>query len=160
VLEDLDAMIDDGNRAFFLNELDGFGSNAGVAVIATTNHPDKLDPAILDRPSRFDRKYHFELPQSVQREAYVAAWNRKLQPEMKLTDSVTGDLVVATEGFSFAYLKELLLSATVQWMSNDRKASMDEVVRQQVDLLRAQIKTTEPPATEERRLLKFFKRSA
>jgi AAA+ superfamily predicted ATPase len=160
VLEDLDAMIDDGNRAFFLNELDGFGSNAGVLVIATTNHPDKLDSAILDRPSRFDRKYLFELPQKVEREAYVAAWNRELQPEMKLTDSATGDLVVATEGFSFAYLKELLLSATVQWVSNDRKASMDEVVGQQVDLLRGQIRTTEVPANDQRRRFKFFKRGA
>src|ERR1043165_7693562 len=39
VLEDLDSMIDDRNRAFFLNELDGFQSNTGVVVLATTNHP-------------------------------------------------------------------------------------------------------------------------
>src|SRR5262245_1701838 len=117
VLEDLDAMIDDTNRAFLLNELDGFGSNAGVAVIATTNHPDKLDAAILDRPSRFDRKYHFALPQEVERESYVVGWNRELQTEMKLTSSGIEQVVGASEGFSFAYLKELLLSATVQWMS-------------------------------------------
>jgi len=160
VLEDLDAMIDDGNRAFFLNELDGFGANAGVAVIATTNHPDKLDAAILDRPSRFDRKYHFALPQRAERESYVVAWNTELQPDMKLTSSGIEQVASATEGFSFAYLKELLLSATVQWMSRDREMSMDEVVGQQVDLLRGQIKTTEEPEVAQRSRLKFFKRSA
>ncbi|HKE58464.1 MAG TPA: AAA family ATPase [Pyrinomonadaceae bacterium] len=160
VLEDLDAMINDENRAFFLNELDGFGSNAGVAVIATTNHPDKLDAAILDRPSRFDRKYHFQLPQNVERESYVVAWNKELQPEMKLSSSGVDHVVAATEGFSFAYLKELLLSATVHWMTQERKVSMDEVVRQQVELLRGQIKTTEEPKVTQRGRLKFFKRSA
>ena len=50
VFEDLDALITDENRSFFLNELDGFAANAGILTIATTNHPDKLDPAILDRP--------------------------------------------------------------------------------------------------------------
>ena len=62
VLEDLDSLITDENRSFFLNELDGFAANAGILTIATTNHPGRLDPAILDRPSRFDRKYHFGLP--------------------------------------------------------------------------------------------------
>ena len=51
VLEDLDSLIKDENRAFLLNELDGFADNEGVVVIASTNHPEKLDPAILDRPS-------------------------------------------------------------------------------------------------------------
>ena len=55
VLEDLDSMIDNENRSFFLNELDGFESNTGLVVLATTNHADRLDPAILNRPSRFDR---------------------------------------------------------------------------------------------------------
>jgi len=60
VLEDLDSMVDGSNQSFLLNELDGFHPNNGLVVLATTNHPEKLDPAILDRPSRFDRKYYFE----------------------------------------------------------------------------------------------------
>ena len=67
VLEDLDSMITNENRAFFLNELDGFSANTGVAVLATTNHPEKLDTAILERPSRFDRKYYFNLPAEPER---------------------------------------------------------------------------------------------
>src|SRR2546426_1041679 len=86
VLEDLDALIEDQNRAFLLNELDGFADNEGVVVIASTNHPEKLDPAILDRPSRFDRKYRFDLPALAERLVYVKHWNRTLQLEMQLTD--------------------------------------------------------------------------
>src|ERR1041385_9140987 len=51
VLEDLDSMIDNDNRAFFLNELDGFNSNTGVVVLATTNNTKKPDSSILDRKS-------------------------------------------------------------------------------------------------------------
>src|SRR6185436_14121772 len=112
VLEDLDSMIDDNNRSFFLNELDGFESNTGLVVLATTNHPEKLDPAILDRPSRFDRKYHFNLPAAPERLAYVAAWNRRLEAELRLSEIAIGKVVQQTENFSFAYMKELFVSAT------------------------------------------------
>jgi AAA+ superfamily predicted ATPase len=111
VLEDLDSLIDKENRAFFLNELDGFAMNTGVVVIATTNHPEKLDPAILDRPSRFDRKYYFTLPAPPERLAYVVSWNQSLKPELRVTEVSLPKLVEATDGFSFAYLKELFLSS-------------------------------------------------
>src|SRR5205085_9034892 len=62
VLEDLDSLVTPRNRSFFLNELDGFAANIGIVTLATTNHPERLDPSILDRPSRFDRKYPFDLP--------------------------------------------------------------------------------------------------
>jgi len=139
VLEDLDSMIDDNNRAFFLNELDGFHSNTGMVVLATTNHPEKLDSSILDRPSRFDRKYYFQLPADTERRAYVAKWNCELQHEMRLTEKGAARLVSKTQDFSFAYLKELLVSSMVQWISLGGFRSMDEVILAQTDLLRKQI---------------------
>jgi len=139
VLEDLDSMIDDNNRAFFLNELDGFHSNTGIVVLATTNHPEKLDSSILDRPSRFDRKYYFQLPADVERRAYVASWNCELQREMHITEKASARLVSETQDFSFAYLKELLVSSMVQWVSLGGSQSMDEVIVAQTDLLRKQI---------------------
>ncbi|KAL0562813.1 hypothetical protein V5O48_019265, partial [Marasmius crinis-equi] len=56
VLEDLDSLITDSNRSFFLNQLDGLEGNDGLLVIGTTNHFDRLDPGLSSRPSRFDRK--------------------------------------------------------------------------------------------------------
>ena len=55
VLEDLDSLVNDENRSFFLNQIDGFEQNHGLMILATTNHPDRIDSAIIDRPSRFDR---------------------------------------------------------------------------------------------------------
>lgn len=139
VLEDLDAMIHGESRAFFLNELDGFQANTGLVVLATTNHPEQLDTAILDRPSRFDRKYYFNLPAEAERLAYIQKWNSKLQPDLRLSD--TGAVAVGrkTENFSFAYLKELFVSSLAQWMSTSGAMSMDEVILGQLKLLRGQM---------------------
>ena len=141
VLEDLDSMIDDKNRAFLLNELDGFKSNTGVVVLATTNHPEKLDSAILDRPSRFDRKYYFELPAEAERLAYIGKWNEELQPELRVSKCAAVEVVRKTQNFSFAYLKELFVSSMVQWVSIGNGGSMDNVIVAQADVLRAQVKT-------------------
>ena len=56
VLEDLDSLINSLNRSFFLNQLDGIEGNDGLLVVGTTNHIDRLDIGLLNRPSRFDRK--------------------------------------------------------------------------------------------------------
>ncbi len=139
VLEDLDSMIDDNNRSFFLNEVDGFQPNTGVVVLATTNHPEKLDASILDRPSRFDRKYHFQLPAKAERLAYIDKWNGELQAELRLSLNGAGAVVSETEGFSFAYLKELFVAATLEWMSQGRGRSMDDIVLAQAVMLREQM---------------------
>lgn len=141
VLEDLDSMIDDKSRAFLLNELDGFRSNTGVVVLATTNHPEKLDAAILDRPSRFDRKYYFTLPSDSERLSYIRKWNDELQPEMRVTEAM--EIVRRTEGFSFAYLKELLVASMMEWVSGAGSASMNHVIRTQTELLLSQISNKE-----------------
>ena len=87
VLEDLDSLITEHNRSFFLNELDGFAANTGVVTIASTNYPERLDAAILARPSRFDRKYHFGLPGAAERLAYMELWRAGLDDAMRPTAS-------------------------------------------------------------------------
>lgn len=138
VLEDLDSMIDEKSRSFFLNELDGFAANTGIVVVATTNHPEKLDPAILDRPSRFDRKYQFDLPAPAERTAYVAHWNEQLQPQLRLSVKGVNEVVSATDGFSFAYIKELFLSSMMRWATQE-KVSMDRLILEEAARLRSQI---------------------
>jgi AAA+ superfamily predicted ATPase len=142
VLEDLDSLVTDDNRSVFLNELDGFTDNSGILTIATTNHAEKLDVAIIDRPSRFDRKYHFELPAKPERQAYLEFWNAAIQPELRLSKAGLREVAEATEGFSFAYLKELMMSSIMAWIGSAEHGSMDRLMREQVGLLRAQMTTT------------------
>ena len=62
IFEDLDSMITEDTRSFFLNEVDGLESNDGIMMIGSTNYLEKLDAGITKRPSRFDRKYHSTSP--------------------------------------------------------------------------------------------------
>lgn len=149
VLEDLDTLLTSGNRSYILNELDGFAGNDGILTLATTNYPEKLDPAILDRPSRFDRKYHFELPAAAERRAYLSRWNTRLGAELQLSEPGLLAAVDLTDGFSFAYLKELMLSATMAWMSTAETGTMDTVIADQARLLRSQMRTAQPADQDE-----------
>lgn len=149
VLEDLDTLITPQNRSFFLNELDGFASNIGIVALATTNHPERLDPSILDRPSRFDRKYPFDLPEVAERSAYITMWNDSLKPSLRLSDESLANISGMTEGFSFAYLKELFLSSKMRWIANPQQGTMEAVMTEQVGKLREQMMTVNTlPAPE------------
>jgi SpoVK/Ycf46/Vps4 family AAA+-type ATPase len=139
VLEDIDSLITDKNRSIFLNELDGFASNTGVVVIATTNHPERLDPSILDRPSRFDRKFYFEPPGTEERLRYARRWNDALQAEMRLDEKVLAEVVALTEGFSFAYMKELFISAMMEWINSPGLREVGAVMLERVARLREQM---------------------
>jgi hypothetical protein len=140
VFEDLDGMIHDGNGSFFLNQLDGIGDVSGLLTIATTNHPERLDPAIADRPSRFDRKYHFGLPNVVERASYIASWNDRVAAEMRIDGSELGALVPQTDGFSFAYLRELYVSSMTRWMVAQKVGTMGGILVDQLVTLRSQMR--------------------
>jgi AAA+ superfamily predicted ATPase len=139
VLEDLDSLITPQNRSYFLNELDGFAGNDGLLTLATTNHPERLDPAIVDRPSRFDRKYPFDLPELEERQRYIDQWNGGLREALRLSPEAIGRLAEETAEFSFAYLKELFLSSTMRWIESAGARSMDEVMEEQAPVLREQM---------------------
>jgi transitional endoplasmic reticulum ATPase len=79
VFEDLDSVVSDQVRSFFLNEVDGLSRNDGIFVVGCTNHLELLDPGISKRPSRFDRKYLFPNPSETQREQYCHYWQGKLK---------------------------------------------------------------------------------
>ncbi len=139
VLEDLDSLLTDENRSFFLNELDGFAANQGIVTVASTNHPERLDPAIRDRPSRFDRKYHFDLPDNSVRQAYITLWNNQLKTAMRLSPLSVSKIATMTDGFSFAYLKELLLSSMIRWMAEMTNTGIEEILVSQIAILQEQI---------------------
>lgn len=140
VLEDLDSLVDDANRSFFLNEMDGFATNAGILTIATTNHPEKLDPAILERPSRFDRKIRFDPPGREDRLRFLRLADERREPAAKATHEDLELLADATKGFSFAYLKEVGLSGLMAWMADPRHGQIGAAMLAQVETLRGQMK--------------------
>ena len=92
-----------------LVEMDGITDNAGIVVIAATNRPDVLDPALL-RPGRFDRQITVSLPDRRGRKAIleVQARNKKLAPEIDLDA-----LAKRTPGFSGADLENVLNEAAI-----------------------------------------------
>jgi hypothetical protein len=147
VFEDLDAQITPRNRSFFFNQLDGFSPNAGLLVLATTNHADRLDPAIVERPSRFDRKYHFPLPDADSRSIFLRRWTERLDPHLRLRSGPHAKVVEETDGFSFAYLKELCLSAVLRWMKHRPADGLYPFLLSQLDLLRAQMRSEHERAT-------------
>ncbi|MFT6899615.1 MAG: cell division protease FtsH [Paraglaciecola sp.] len=106
-----------------LVEMDGFGGNEGVIVIAATNRPDVLDPALL-RPGRFDRQVHVGLPDIRGREQILKVHMRKVP----LGDNVQASLIArGTPGFSGADLANLVNEAALfAARSGKRTVSMEE----------------------------------
>lgn len=107
-----------------LVEMDGFTKSEGVIVLAATNRPDILDPALL-RPGRFDRQIHVGAPDSSEREQIL-----KVHAKGKcLTDSVDLHAVaMATAGFTGADLSNLLNEAAILAAREDRPAlNMDDI---------------------------------
>ncbi|KAJ1309035.1 hypothetical protein OPQ81_004716 [Rhizoctonia solani] len=141
VLEDLDALINDENRSFFLNEIDGLENNDGLFIVGTTNHFERLDPGLSDRPSRFDRKYTFALPNRDERIQYAQYWQRKLKDnkEISFPDSLVDKVADLSPGFSFAYLKEAFVSTLVSMVGVHDGGQFEKLLVKQILKLKEQI---------------------
>lgn len=113
IFEDIDSLVNISVRSYFLNEVDGLESNHGILMIGSTNHLEQLDPGIAKRPSRFDRKYLFDVPNRDERVQYCEYWRRKLSDNKKIDfpKELSGKIADLTENFSFAYMKEAFVAA-------------------------------------------------
>ena len=100
-----------------LVEMDGFGSNEGVIVMAATNRQDILDPALL-RPGRFDRQIYVGLPDIRGREEILKVHARK---KPLAEDASLSDLAKATAGFTGADLENLLNEAALLAARSDKR---------------------------------------
>ncbi|MGN8939363.1 ATP-dependent zinc metalloprotease FtsH [Bittarella sp. HCP28S3_D9] len=123
-----------------LVELDGFGANEGVIVIAATNRRDVLDPALL-RPGRFDREVYVGYPDIKGREEIlqVHARNKPLGPDVDL-----GVIAKTTNGFTGADLANLLNEAALLAARKNRKAITE------ADIQEATIKVVAGPEKKSR----------
>jgi len=132
VFEDVESISEGGDRAYskrssFLNFIDGPKTMENTLFLATTNHPDLVDPALIDRPSRFDRIYKVDLPNEECRKQFLLKYFPELKKESK---DVLDKYIQDTKDFSGAYFKELFIVTGIQ------KCSLPEAISN----LRKQIK--------------------
>ena len=103
VIEDIDG-IDSYKRSELLNFLDGISSPSKCYFIATTNHLDRVDFALSNRPSRFDMVVEIGLPKPETREEIIKIYFKDFLDQFDMQEAVK-----LTEGFSGAYIKELYI---------------------------------------------------
>jgi AAA+ superfamily predicted ATPase len=152
-IEDIDGLVTKDNRTIFLNEMDGFTSNDGLLVIASSNYPEKIDEALLRRPSRFDQVFHLAAPKTAERITFC----RRLLTRPDLADHLAPDFDIdglarrvadVTQGFTPAYLKEAFVSAALCRAQNGALVldqQYAEAVIAQVQELRAHLTSTKNP---------------
>ena len=135
-----------------LTEMDGFGANEGIIIIAATNRPDVLDPALL-RPGRFDRQITVSLPDIKGREEIlgVHARNKKLAKGVTLEN-----LAKRTPGFSGADLENLLNEAALLAVRrNKEEITMSEVDEATDRVLMGPAKTSRKYTENDRKLVAY-----
>ena len=133
-----------------LTEMDGFGVNEGIIIIAATNRPDVLDPALL-RPGRFDRQVTVSLPDAKEREEIL-----KVHARNKTFDKSVNLAAISqrTPGFSGADLENLLNEAALLAVRRNKNAiGMDEVDEATDRVLMGPAKTSRKITEKEKRLV-------
>ena len=135
-----------------LTEMDGFGTNEGIIIIAATNRPDVLDPALL-RPGRFDRQVTVSLPDKNARKEILAvhAKNKVLDKTVTLDN-----LAKRTPGFSGADLENLLNEAALLTVRRNKKAiTMSEIDEATDRVMMGPAKVTKKYTEKEKRLVAY-----
>ena len=135
-----------------LTEMDGFGANEGIIIIAATNRPDVLDPALL-RPGRFDRQVTVNLPDVRGREEILAVHSRN----KKLADGITlENLAKRTPGFSGADLENLLNEAALLAVRRNKDViTMSEIDEATDRVLMGPAKTSHKYSENDRKLVAY-----
>jgi cell division protease FtsH len=134
-----------------LAEMDGFSPHESVIVVAATNRPDVLDPALI-RPGRFDRQITLELPQRKARKEILEVHTK----EVPLTGEVDLETVAAaTAGFSGADLKNLVNEAVLLAARRDRQEVGDEDFDRAVDKIRMGIEREDLVNDEEKKIIAY-----
>lgn len=135
-----------------LIEMDGFGTNTGIVIIAATNRADVLDPALL-RPGRFDRKVIVGLPDVKGREEIlkIHARNKKIAPNVKLSD-----IARRTPGFSGADIENLLNeSALLAARDNRTQIEMPDIDEGSDRVIMGPAKKSKVFSNKERRTIAY-----
>ena len=135
-----------------LAEMDGFGENEGIIILAATNRPDVLDPALL-RPGRFDRQVTVNNPDVSEREEIL-----KVHAKNKILDETVNlkNLAERTPGYSGADLENLLNEAALLAVRRNKNAiSMEEIDEASDRVLMGPAKTSKKVTDYEKRIVAY-----
>ena len=111
--------------------MDGFDDNTGVIILAATNQPDSLDPA-LTRPGRFDRRVPVELPDLAGREAILKVHAKKIKMEGKIDFHAIARMA---SGASGAELANIINEAALRAVRNGRNAVIQEDLEESIEVV-------------------------
>jgi hypothetical protein len=104
----------------YLQAMDGMEPNNGVVILATTNHTENIDPAISDRPGRFDRIIEVPLPDKNQRKEIIQNLLRNM-PTKSPSGKVIDKIATGSKGLSGAWIRELVQTAMIETISDGRE---------------------------------------
>lgn len=104
IMEDMDALVRKFGEQEYLALLDGEAQVDNICFLATTNYPEYLDKRFVDRPSRFDTIRYIGMPSAAARRLYLST------KEPSLVGDELDSWVAASEGFSVAHLKEMIIA--------------------------------------------------
>lgn len=111
LMEDIDSIIDHYEESPVLNILDGVENIYKMVFLATTNYPELLGPRIINRPSRFDKRFKIPYPNAESRTMYIKHLCREKTPEDLKID--IKKWVKDTDTFSIAHIKELFVAVVI-----------------------------------------------
>lgn len=135
-----------------LVEMDGFGENEGVIIIAATNRPDILDPALL-RPGRFDREITVGLPDIEEREAILNVHARKKPLSAEIDFKI---IARGTPGFTPADLENVMNEAAIlSARKNDKSISMETMDQATIKVIAGVEKKSRVVSPKERKLTAY-----
>ncbi len=151
LLEDLDSLTRESqvSRSAFLALLDGLKANKGILIIGTSNNPEQIDPALIHRPSRFDRVWSFPVPELALRHRYLAHHF----PGMAL--DIIESVATQTGNWSYAYLNELRTTAAILAVGQGAGEVTTEILLQATTTLASQFnagRKSHTPSLAEREL--------
>lgn len=137
IIEDIDSLITNRNRSEFLNILDGVEVKSGVYFIGTTNYPDRIDPAFMNRSGRFDRMFKIDNPSEATRKKYfesrevgdiLKGYKVYKDDKKEVTEDSIVDLFVQhSTDLAMASLKEVITS-TAYALASNKEMSIEEAI--------------------------------
>lgn len=129
-IEDIDNWLYDKACDLMKTEMDGLSKSKGVVTILTSNYPEKLPPALIDRPGRFHDILNFNLPDVSTRARMLNAWAAGIH------EKTINDMVKDTAGFSGAHMYELVAFAKI--LADEAGCTIDDALYLSLEKIRDQ----------------------